>query len=282
MKPIFVVLIVIGALLLLFFSAYLYLIMPTFKRKKQIMKFAENKYAHRGLHGSGVAENSLSAFRLAVERGYGIELDVRLSRDGELVVFHDNTLDRVTEKSGKVDSYDYSELKEMKLSGTEDTIPLFSDVLKTVDGKVPLLVEIKEDAGKYAVTEKTLEILKDYKGEYIIESFNPLALGLVKKKNPEILRGILSMNYMAEKKHRKPIYFLVQTFVTNVICRPDFIAYDHKQYKNAPFRLCRSLFGVTTFAWTVSSQEEENLAYKHKFNSVIFENYIPGEKTDEV
>ena len=282
MKPIFIVLIVIGAVMLLFFSAYLYLIMPTFRRKKQIMKFAENKYAHRGLHGSGVAENSLSAFRLAVERGYGIELDVRLSRDGELVVFHDNTLDRVTEKSGKVDSYDYSDLKEMKLSGTEDTIPLFSEVLKTVDGKVPLLVELKEESGQYAVTEKALEILKDYKGEYIIESFNPLALGLVKKKKPEILRGMLSMNYMAEKKHRKPIYFIVQTLVTNVICRPDFISYDHKQYKNAPLRLCRSLFGVTTFAWTVCSQEDEDLAYKHKFDSVIFENYIPGEKTNEV
>lgn len=282
MKPIFIVLIVIGAILLLFFSAYLYLIMPTFKRKKQIMAFAEHKYAHRGLHGAGIAENSLSAFRLAVDRGYGIELDVRLSGDGELVVFHDNTLDRVTEKSGRVDSYDYAELKEARLSGTEDTIPLLSEVLEIVDGRVPLLVELKEDAGKYGVTEKALEILKDYKGKYIIESFNPLALGVVKKKNPEILRGILSMNYMAEKKHRKPIYFLVQTLVTNVICRPDFIAYDHKQYKNAPFRLCRALFGVTAFAWTVCSQEEEDLAYKHKFDSVIFENYIPGEKTNEV
>ncbi len=282
MEPIFIVLIVIGAVLLCLFSAYLYLLMPSFKRRKQIMKFAEHKYAHRGLHGDGVAENSLSAFRRAVEGGYGIELDVRLSRDGELVVFHDTTLERVTGHEGRVDAYDYEELKKMKLCGTEDRIPLFSEVLEIVDGKIPLLVELKEEAGQYGVTEKALEILEGYRGEYIIESFNPLALGLIKKKKPEILRGMLSMNYMAEKKHRKLIFFLMQIFATNILCRPDFLSYDHKHYKNRAMRLCRALFRVTTFAWTVRSQSEEDLAYKHKFNSVIFENYIPGEKTNEV
>lgn len=277
MKALIITISVLGALLFLIVLTYLYFIMPTFKRKKQIMKFASYKYAHRGLHGEGVAENSLTAFRLAVSLGYGIELDVRLSRDGELVVFHDNTLDRVTEFSGRVDSYDYAELSKMKLSGTEDTVPLFKDVLSLVDGKVPLLVELKEDLGKYGVTEKTLELLKDYGGEYIIESFNPLALGRVKKKNPKILRGILSMNYLADKKYRKPMYYAQQMFLTNVICRPDFIAFDHKQYKTFALRLCRFLFRVTTFAWTVCSPEEEALAYKHKFNSVIFENYTHGE-----
>ena len=277
MKPVFIVLIAIAAALLLLFSVYLYLIMPKLRRKKAIRKFAAQKYAHRGLHGDGAAENSLTAFRRAVEAGYGIELDVRLSRDGQLVVFHDDTLDRVTGASGRVDAYDYCELMGMRLSDTEDTVPLFTEVLSAVDGRVPLLIELKEDAGKYAVTEKTLEILKDYKGDYIIESFNPLALGRVKKKNPEILRGILSMNYMAEEKYRKPMYFALQIFLTNVICRPDFVAYDHKQYKNFAFRLCRALFRVTTFAWTVRSAQEEKNAYKHKFNSVIFENYIPGD-----
>ncbi len=277
MKALIITLSVAAAALLLLFLVYLFLIMPSFKRKKQIMKFASHKYAHRGLHGEGAAENSLTAFRLAVERGYGIELDVRLSKDGELVVFHDDALDRVTEASGRVDAYDYEELSKIKLLGTEDTVPLFSDVLSLVDGRVPLLIELKEDAGRYGVTEKTLEVLENYKGEYIIESFNPLALGRVKKKNPEILRGILSMNYMAEEKYRKPLYYALQIFLTNVVCRPDFIAFEHKQYKKFAFRLCRFLFRVTTFAWTVRSPEDEALAYKHKFNSVIFENYTHGE-----
>ena len=277
MHPFFIVLIVISALLVFLFSVYLYLIMPAFKRKAQIKKFARNKYAHRGLHGDGAAENSLTAFSRAVDAGYGIELDVRLSRDGELVVFHDDTLDRVVGTSGRVDSYDYSELKDMHLSETEDTVPLFSDVLSLVDGKVPLLIELKESAGKYAVTKKTLEILEGYKGEYVIESFNPLALKLVKKKKPEVLRAMLIMNYMKEKKHRKPVYFFLQLLAFNVICRPDAVACDHRFYNSFALRLCRMIYLVTTIAWTTVTKEEEELAYRHKFDSVIFENYIPGE-----
>lgn len=270
----------IGVLLFIFIL-YLFMIMPALGRKKPTAEFARHRYAHRGLHGEGAAENSMTAFKRAVERGYGIELDVRLSRDGELVVFHDDTLDRVTEETGRVDSKDYSELSKIRLSGTEDTVPLFTEVLSLVDGKVPLLIEIKEDAGKYCVTEKLLEIIKDYTGPYIVESFNPLALARVKKKAPNILRGILSMNYMAEKKYRKPTYYLLQILFLNFICRPDFVAFDHTEYKKIGLRLCKGLFGAVTFAWTVRSAEEEAAARGHKFNSVIFENYLP-ESTDEI
>ena len=280
MKLALIILTAVLAVFLLFFLIYLFLIMPSLKRKKQMLAFTKHKYAHRGLHGDGVAENSMTAFRLAVEAGYGIELDVRLSRDGRLVVFHDDTLDRVTDAAGRVDSKDYSELCEISLSKTSDTIPLFSDVLKLVDGKVPLLIELKEDAGKYGVTEKTLETLKGYSGPYIIESFNPLALGRVKKLEPDILRGILSMNYLSEKKYRKPMYFLLQILSLNVVCRPDFIAFNHAQYKNAALRLVRTLFGTPTLAWTIKSKEEEAAAYKHKFKGVIFENYL-SEKNNE-
>ena len=282
MDAIYIVLISVAGALLLFFLIYLYLIKPTLKRRKLALEYAEWVYAHRGLHSDTVAENSLTAFKLAAEKSYAIELDVRLSKDGELVVFHDDTLDRVVGIEGRVDSFTYDELKNMKLSGTEDTIPLFEDVLRIVDGRVPLLIELKEDAGKYGVTEKTVEVLKGYKGKYIIESFNPLALGRVKKLDPTVLRGILSMNYMAEEKYRKPMYFVLQLFITNVVCRPDFIAYDHKQYKNKAFVLCRKIFRVPTFAWTVRTSEEEKTARAHKFNSVIFENYLSGEKSDEI
>ncbi len=269
------------SILLFIFILYLFMIMPALGRKKATVEFARYRYAHRGLHGDAVAENSLTAFKKAVERGYGIELDVRLSRDGELVVFHDDTLERVTEERGRVDSKDYSELSKIRLSGTEDTVPLFTEVLSLVDGRVPLLIEIKEDAGKYAVTEKLLEIIKDYTGPYIVESFNPLALGRVKKKAPHVLRGILSMNYMAEKKYRKPMYYFLQILSLNFICRPDFVAFNHTEYKKIGLRLCKWLFGAVTFAWTVRSAEEEAVAREHKFNSVIFENYLP-ESADEI
>ncbi len=267
-----VIICVLGSLLLLFLG-YLFLSAPALRRKSEIIEFTKYKYAHRGLHGEGAAENSLTAFRRAVEAGYGIELDVRLSKDGELVVFHDDTLNRVTGETGRVDGRTYSELKEMCLLGTEDTVPLFSDVLALVDGKIPLLIELKEDAGKYGVTEKTLEILKGYNGKYIIESFNPLAIGRVKKLAPEVLRGVLSMNFLKEKQYRTPIHFLLQNLMLNAVARPHFIAYNHSQHKNAAFRLVKTLFGAVTFAWTVSSKKEETEAFAHGFSTVIFENY---------
>ena len=278
MNPIFILLIAVGSFLFLFLLGYLYLIMPSMKRKKEMLVFCEHKYAHRGFHGDGAAENSLSAFSRAVERGYGIELDVRLTKDGRLVVFHDNTLVRITGKEGRVEDYDYREIEDLRLSGTDDKIPLFSEVLSLVDGKIPLLIELKEEAGKYSVTEKTLEILEGYKGAYIIESFNPLALKLIKKKRPEVLRGFLAMNYIKEGKHKTFLHFMLQCLLFNVASRPDFISFEHRDYKSIPLRLCRTLFGAVSFAWTITSPEEEKAAYDHKFDTVIFENYISENK----
>ena len=213
MNPELVILISVASALALLCIIYCFLVAPNLKRKKQALKFAAVKYAHRGLHDGTRAENSLSAFAAAVDGGYGIELDVRLSSDGELVVFHDDTLERMTEKEGRVDSLSLNELGALRLGRTEDRIPTFSEVLSLVDGRVPLLIEIKEDAFKYAVTEKTVEMLRSYHGEYIIESFNPLAIWKVKKLMPEAIRGQLSDNFMKQKKYRKPMYFLLQFFI---------------------------------------------------------------------
>ncbi len=262
------------AALLLLFSLYLFIIKPS-GRRAGMEKYKRIKYAHRGLHGAGAAENSMTAFRRARDAGFGIELDIRLSRDGELVVFHDDTLDRVCGISGRVDSYTAEELSKFSLSGTDDGVPRFADVLALIDGAVPLLIEIKEDAGKYGVTDALIKMIPEYHGEYIIESFNPLALARVKRDMPEAMRGYLCENFLREKKYRKPMYFLLETFSLNVICRPDFIAFKHSDYKNAALKLTRGIFSVPTLAWTVRSEEEEESAYKHGFDGVIFEKYIP-------
>lgn len=274
MKIFLIVLLSVISFLLLSFILFLFLIKPNSKRE-EIKKIIKTKYAHRGLHGPGRAENSLSAFEAAVKMGFGIELDVRLSSDGELVVFHDDTLERVTKESGRVDSKTAKQLSEIKLCGTEDTIPIFKDVLRLVNGRVPLLVEIKEDAGKYGVTKKTVEALKEYKGDFIIESFNPLSLRVIRNEMPDVLRGLLSQNFLTEKRYRNPLYFLLQNLMMNVICRPDFIAFNHAHYKNPALKLTRDMFGAATFAWTVRSKEEETAAYENGFNTVIFENYTP-------
>ena len=275
MDTVYIVLISVLSPVVLLFVIYLFLAAPKKGRRRMIEKYAKVNYAHRGLHDATRAENSLSAFAAAVDAGYGIELDVRLSKDGELVVFHDDTLDRVTEGHGRVDSKTLSELQELHLSKTDDTVPTFAEVLALVRGRVPLLVEIKEDPFKYGVTEKCAEMLQGYEGEFIVESFNPLALWKFKKIMPKALRGVLSDHFFAEKKYRKPMYFLLQMFMLNFLAAPDFIAFNHERYRSLGFKIQKNLFRPTLFAWTVRSSQAEVLAKKHGFDSVIFEHYTP-------
>lgn len=265
--------ITIPTIVIVLFAIYLFLIAP--KNKKEMKKFKKVMYAHRGLHNEERAENSMSAFKAAVDGGWGIELDIRLSKDGRLVVFHDDTLDRVCGREGKVVDFTAEELATFKLNGTEDGIPLFSDVLALVDGKVPLLVEIKEDPGNNAVSLAACEMLKGYNGEFIVESFNPLSLKTVKENAPEFVRGILSQRYYEYEQYRKPLYFALQSLLTNCLCRPAFIAYDHKHAKSFALRFVRGFFDIPTLAWTVRSPEEEIIARKNGFDGIIFENYIP-------
>lgn len=261
----------IGLFLLLL--VYLFMIAP--KNKRGMKKYKCQHYAHRGLHNKTRAENSMSAFRAAVDSGFGIELDVRLSKDGKLVVFHDDTLDRVCGREGKVIDFTAEELATFKLCGTEDGIPLFTDVLSLVDGRVPLLVEIKEDPGVNAVSLATCEILKEYKGDFIVESFNPLSLRTVRSQMPKVMRGILSHRYYSYEQYRKPLYFLLQSLMLNFLCRPAFIAYDHHHAKSFALQFVRNFYDVPTLAWTVRSLSEEKEALKNGFDGIIFENYIP-------
>ena len=265
--------ITIPTFIVVLFVLYLFLIAP--KNKKEMNKFKTVMYAHRGLHNDERAENSMSAFKAAVDGGYGIELDIRLSKDGKLVVFHDDTLDRVCGREGKVIDFIADELATFKLSGTNDGIPLFSDVLSLVDGKIPLLVEIKENAGDSTVSHAACEMLKGYKGEFIIESFNPMSLKVVKDEYPEIPRGILSHRYFEYEKSRKPLFFLLQSLLLNFLCRPAFIAYDHRHADAFGLRFVRAFFKVPTIAWTVRSAEDEAIARKNGFDGIIFENYLP-------
>ena len=250
------------------------MLVPSKDKKEKCKEFANYRYAHRGLHDEISPENSLSAFKKAVDSGFGIELDVRLSKDGRLVVFHDDTLDRMTGEVGPVDSKDYDELTNIKLRGSDEKIPGFDEVLELVDGKVPLLVEIKEAKGSLAVTKQTCERLKSYTGEYIIESFNPFALQEVRKNLPEAIVGILSEHFTKNKTFRNSVFYILQTMLLNVLSRPDFVAYNHNHASFLPFKLAKAL-GYVRFCYTITSEEAEERALKKDFESVIFEGYLP-------
>ena len=281
MQPHEIVMIVIGSILLaglLVLGLIAFLTKPG-TRKCGLEKLTKVKFAHRGLHNGERAENSVSAFRAAVEAGYGIELDVRLSRDGELVVFHDPTLLRMTGREGKVIDYTREELATFKLGDTDDTIPTFAEVLEIVDGRVPLLVEIKMQGDERGIAEKLAEVIKDYRGEYIVESFNPLALRTFKKLMPKVPIGILSMCYKKDEAFRgKLLYFLLENLALNFLMRPDFIAYNKDDGGNPILRYIRKTYETPLFAWTVRSPEEEDNAISDGFDTVIFEGYLSTNK----
>ncbi len=242
-------------------------------------------YAHRGLHDNrtDAPENSMAAFKKAVDAGYGIELDVQLTKDSVPVVFHDFTLERVARYeeenksvSGKVIDYTFDELSKFHLLASDEKIPKFEDFLKLVDGKVPLIIELKIEGFDTSVCEIVDKLLSEYKGAYCIESFNPLGLIWYKKNRKDVFRGQLSQEFfrVPEKHLHTPLHFMLSFLNFNFLTRPDFIAYNHAHSKNLSRMLCHGLFKKTAAAWTIRSQEELN-RNKKRFDIFIFEGFIP-------
>lgn len=265
------ILLVIAILILL----YLFLIAPRMFGKPDRTPLYGVHYAHRGLfdNATEAPENSLAAFKKAVDAGYGIELDVQLSKDGIPVVFHDASLKRICGVDGKVWEYTLAELQQMKLADSNETIPTFADVLDVIGGKVPLIIEYKLDVAQTKVCELGNELLKNYPGVYCIECFHPLALIWYKKHRPDIVRGQLCMQYWREEEfHGKFLFLLLSYLVTNVATRPDFISYKHSDADNLSRRINAKL-GALSVAWTIKSQDDYEKAKKH-FDLFIFDSCI--------
>lgn len=248
-------------------------------------------FAHRGLHDnqSDHPENSMAAFERAVKKGYGIELDVHLTKDKKLVVTHDHVLTRICKEyfqseefkknpnprvlDLKIEELDYKEFKLLPIYTSKETIPLFQDVLKLVKGRIPLIVEIKCECKSAEITKAVTKMLEHYKGEYCIESFHPLVLKWLRKNKPEIMRGQLATDYRRGKEEGSKIRnFLLNTMVLNLITKPDFIAYNHKYSRNIFFRFYTKVCKIPAFAWTIRSKEELEHARKN-FEKFIFEGF---------
>ena len=267
---------VVLAVILLVAIVYLLLIMPRIVGKPDTEPFKQHLYAHRGLfdNESDAPENSLKAFKKAVESGFGIEMDVQLTKDKKAVVFHDGNLERMCNAKGKVKEFTFEELQQFSLAKSQEKIPLFTDVLKVVDGKVPLIIEYKIDDTNPLVCEIGNEILKDYKGLYCIESFNPFGVNWYKKHRKDIVRGQLSEEFIKNGMERKLLYFVVANLLTNFWTKPDFIAYNAINYKNLSRRICRYLYGNFAVTWTIKSQEQLDTMRKH-FDIFIFDSFVP-------
>ena len=194
-------LLILLLVMILLFLFYLWVIHPDPSRKAECLDYGKWDFAHRGLWDmeEGIPENSLPAFQRAAERGFAIELDVHLTADGELAVFHDDTLTRMCGKDAVIESMTYQQLTEYRLKDTNYGIPRLSEVLALVKGRVPLLIELKLPSRDLHLCPRLLEELQDYKGRYLIESFNPFGLRWFRKHCPHILRGQLAARYQPSR-----------------------------------------------------------------------------------
>lgn len=266
------------ALLVILILAALYMlaIMPRMIHKPKRKPHLGVLYAHRGLHDNATEapENSMTAFRKAVEAGYGIELDVQLSKDDVPVVFHDFTLMRVCGQEGKVCDYTYEELEQFRLFDSEETIPRFEDFLKLVKGRVPLIVELKIEWQDASVCPIADALLRDYQGVYCIESFNPMGLLWYRQYHKDVMRGQLADGFIKSGELKGCLYVILQNLLLNFLTKPDFIAYNHKYAGNLSRRICHGLYHNVAAAWTIRSEEELQKA-KGKFDIFIFDSFIP-------
>ena len=234
-------------------------------------------YAHRGLHGNGVPENSMEAFRLALEGGYGIELDVHLMKDGNLAVIHDASLKRTACADVLIEDLTLEDLPKYPLEGTQECIPLFSEVLALYDGKAPIIVELKAERGNHAaLTAAVCDLLENYCGAYCLESFDPRVVYWLRKNRQCQCRGQLAENFVINKRSKLPIPLkLALTLqLENFLVVPDFVAYKFADRRNLGVWLARNVWGVQGVTWTIKTQEDYDLAVSEGWIP-IFEGFKP-------
>ena len=239
-----------------------------------------DRYAHRGYHDKpGIPENSMAAFRRALEHGFPVEFDVHLIADGSLVVFHDESLERETGVTGQIEDYDIVNLRKLRLEGTDEQIPTLDEVLDLYENSgLPVLVELKVARGNYReLTKAVCRRLDRYTGEYTVESFDPRALMVLRRIRPEIRRGQLAQNFI---KNREGLPFYQAVLLTNLafnsIVQPDFIAYRFSDRMVPALSRAAKKKGIAEAMWTIKTPEDYRTALREGCVP-IFEQFNPDE-----
>lgn len=232
--------------------------------------------AHRGLHEEGVPENSLAAFRRARDAGFAIETDVRLTQEGEVVAFHDGTLLRACGVDKKVEDCTLEQLRALRLFQTDEQIPTLNELLTLVNGRVPLLIEIKQMKGvsRKRFLKKIAQELRGYHGEYAVQSFDPFYVRTFKKLCPHIPCGVLATANSNQKDlgvFPRIKADLLKNLRLNFYVKPDFVSYCGADLPQKAY----TKFNGIRLAWTIRSKEEELHARKYGADNIIFEGYRP-------
>lgn len=233
--------------------------------------------AHRGLHSDGIPENSMAAYHAAAAKGYAIELDIRLTKDNQLVVFHDDDLRRIAKIDKKVIDCTLAQLEKVHIYGTRETIPSFERFLREINGLTPVLIEIKDipRANKKDYIGRVVDALKDYKGDFAVQSFQPFLVKRFKKARPDIACGILATAQYGKLNFNNSFIWklkgkLMKNMTLNALVKPDFISYNLPDY---PQKVTDKFTGIK-LAWVAHSEEEELHARTYADN-IIFEDYLP-------
>src|SRR5690554_1390491 len=228
------------------------------------------KFAHRGLHNNIIPENSFKSFINAIENGYAIELDIRVTKDNKWVVFHDKSLKRMAKEDINLSDLDYDDLKHHLLGNSLETIPLFENVLNLVNGKTPLLIEIKPIKNKKKHLKTLVNLLDSYKGDFAIFSFSPFIINWFKKNRPNYIRGQIS-SFFEDNKLPNFLKYFYKSMFFNRFTKPEFISYNIENIPNKYINKARSK-GIILFGYTARSIEEYQKALKY-LDNVVFENF---------
>jgi len=226
--------------------------------------------AHRGLHDDNVPENSMAAFDAAIEAGLPIEIDVQLTRDKVPVVYHDDHFHRLTGLKKRVTKAMYQVVSALKLADTDEDVPTFKEVLDFIDGRVPLLIEIKRNKGSRGIERIVLDVLKDYKGEFAIQSFHPMALRKVRKIDPSIYCGLLSSK-LSEMKMLRIKKAAVRNARLFFLAKPDFVSFEINSFPNDRVKRFREELKLPILGWTIKTKEDIERALEF-CDGIIFEN----------
>lgn len=232
-------------------------------------------FAHRGLHTKdlSIPENTIAAYTKAIEKGFGIEMDVNQLKDGNIVVFHDKDLFRLCGKNLALKDLTYEEIITYKILNTEETIHKLEDVLKLINGRVPLLIELKPYGEKESFCSKFMEIMDQYHGVWAMHSFHPSYVGWFKKNRPEVIRGQISEYFEEDPKMKKITKFLMKHLWVNWVSKPDFINYGIHNMPNKYVNRAQKK-GIVVIGYAARSQEDFD-RISNIYSHPVFEFFEP-------
>lgn len=245
------------------------------KIKKDFSWLKNELIAHRGLHSKDktVPENSFKAYEKALEKNYSIELDINILKDGTIVAFHDPSLKRLCSVNKLLSDVTFDEIKDLSLLNTNEKICKLVDVLKQIDGRVSLLIEIKPFGDYIRMCDLLMKLMDNYRGKWAIFSFHPKIVHWFKKNHPQVIRGQISEYFTENKKMSFLNKYLMKSMIYNYSTKPDFISYGIKDLPNKYLDRLKKK-GVTIISYSAKSQGDFDFVKKH-YDNVVFEYFEP-------